>query len=201
MQEILQLETSNLLLRGTTRSLSIEEIHSDDIQKLIIEMREIMHAAPGVGLAATQIGIPLQLTVIEDSAERIKSLTQEVIADRARKAIPFHVIINPKIIELSGKVNLFFEGCLSIKNITRITPRYHHIKVEYLDEHGNQKTISAYGWYARILQHEIDHLSGKLFIDIADPRSEISMDYYVEHWANKMSDEVENYYYANCCGL
>ncbi len=85
------------VLRGTARPLTREEITGEEIQRLIRDMRETMHDAPGVGLAAPQIGMPLQLAVIEDREEYLKAVSAEELAEKERVAVPFHVIINPQI--------------------------------------------------------------------------------------------------------
>ena len=85
------------ILRTQSRPLTKEEIASSSIQQLIELMRDAMREAPGVGLAAPQIGVPIQLAVIEDRAQYIDGLSEEELAERQRAAIPFHVIINPKL--------------------------------------------------------------------------------------------------------
>lgn len=196
---ILQLESSQEILRQKAIKLTSDEIKSEKIQKLIQEMKLIMREAPGVGLAAPQIGLSIQLAVIEDSAERLKDLSHEVLKDRKREEISFHVIINPQIIELSGKTNYFFEACLSVRGRTRVTPRYDSIKIDCLDENGEKKTILADGWYARILQHEIGHLNGELYIDIADSRTELVLDNeYTKTWSNANSAEILKFKLEKC---
>lgn len=158
------------VLRKPTRSLSVEEIKSKPIQDLIETMKETMRSAPGVGLAAPQIGINLQLAVIEDPAS---NLPPDILKERERVPVDFHVIINPLLTIIDPTKMLFFEGCLSVAGICRITPRAKSVRVECLDGKANKKIIQATGWYARILQHEIDHLNGKLYVDHADERTEI----------------------------
>ena len=85
------------VLRETARLLTPQEILSEEIQRLIRDMREAMHDAPGVGLAAPQIGQPFQLAVIEDREDLLKSYAAADLAERERRAVPFHVIINPVI--------------------------------------------------------------------------------------------------------
>ena len=85
------------VLRRQARPLRPNEIRSREIRELIQQMKETMYAAPGVGLAAPQIGKGIQLAVIEDRQEYIKDWTPEQLADRERKVVPFHVIINPRI--------------------------------------------------------------------------------------------------------
>jgi len=143
------------VLREAARPLTTAEIASAEIQQLIELMRETMRDAPGVGLAAPQIGLPLQLAVIEDVAE---------IEATERAPVPFHVIANPRL-TLGAEVVEFFEGCLSVEGFQAVVPRAQAVKVEALDHQGKPITIDARGWYARILQHEIDHLAGTLYID------------------------------------
>jgi len=143
------------VLREMGRPLSAAEIASAEIQQLIELMRETMRDAPGVGLAAPQIGLPLQLAVIEDVAE---------IEATERAPVPFHVIANPRL-TLGTEMVDFFEGCLSVEGFQAVVPRARTVQVEALDHRGEPVTIDARGWYARILQHEIDHLGGTLYID------------------------------------
>ena len=138
---------------------------ASEIQNLIEAMRDCMREAPGVGLAAPQVGLPLQLAVIEDREEYLKEASAEYLRERERRPVPFHVIINPALTELDGGKVEFFEGCLSLAGFSALVPRARRVRVECLDEQGNKKTIEASGWYARILQHEIDHLHGGLYID------------------------------------
>jgi peptide deformylase len=178
------------VLRQKARSLTAAEIVSKDTRKLIEKMRETMRDAPGVGLAAPQIGVSLQIAVIEDLAEYHKDASMEKLAERERKAVPFHVIINPKIRKLSTQKVEFYEGCLSLSGFTAIVPRAHGLRVECLDERGKPKEIEASGWYARILQHEIDHLFGTLYIDRMQSRSFASLENFSRHWKDKSIREA-----------
>src|SRR6202142_1655701 len=136
------------VLRSAARPLTPVEIVGDEIQRLIELMRETMREAPGVGLAAPQIGLPLQLAVIEDIGDN----------DAAEGApVPFHVIANPRLV-LGAEMVEFFEGCLSVDGFHASVPRPRTARVEALDHRGTPVVIEARGWYARILQHEIDHL-------------------------------------------
>lgn len=153
------------VLRSPARPLTKEEIRSQEIQLLIEQMRETMHGAPGVGLAAPQVGVPIQLVVIEDPAQLQARFTEQQLAERERQPIPFHVLINPQIQLLSDCTIDFFEGCLSIAGYTAITPRYTAVRVHALNERAEELALTASGWYARIVQHEVDHLNGTLYID------------------------------------
>jgi len=143
------------VLRRGTRALAAAEIAGPEIQQLIELMRETMRDAPGVGLAAPQIGLPLALAVIEDPGE----------SDETERApTPFHVIANPRL-TLGPETVEFFEGCLSVDGFQGVVSRARTVHVEALDHRGKPVVIDASGWYARILQHEIDHLNGTLYID------------------------------------
>lgn len=170
------------VLRQKARKLSHEEILSEPIQELIQHMKETMREAPGVGLAAPQIGLSIQLAVIEDRKEYHQKFSAQELKKRARDPIPFHVIINPKlIIEKENKKAEFYEGCLSVKGLVGIVPRVVVVRVECLNEKAEPVVIKARGWYARILQHEIDHLHGKLCIDRMKMNTLSTVDNYMKY--------------------
>jgi peptide deformylase len=159
------MQTGEPVLREEARRLTPAEILGEETQRLIEDMRDAMRDAPGVGLAAPQIGLPLQLAVIEDREDLMKTFTAEDLAERERRPVPFHVIINPVIVYLSDERRNFYEGCLSLPGFSAVVPRARTIRIEYLDERAEPQFVQASGWYARILQHEIDHLHGALYID------------------------------------
>ena len=179
------------MLRQKARALVDAEIRGAEIQQLIDSMLETMRDAPGVGLAAPQVGFPLQLAVIEDRAEYVKDLKPEILAERKREPVPFHVIINPQIRLDDGPPAAFFEGCLSLAGFSAIVPRATEVVVDCLDRFGEPKQIQARGWYARILQHEIDHLNGALYLDRMLPRTFTSLEYLDRYWKDKTIAEVE----------
>ncbi len=180
-----------VVLRQPARPLTVAEIRSAEIQQLIRHMRETMNDAPGVGLAAPQVGFPLQLAVIEDKQEYFAGLTAEQIATRERQPVPFHVIINPVLRQQSTADIEFFEGCLSVPGFTAIVPRSRQVRVECLDETGASRIIEASGWYARILQHEVDHLHGTLYLDRMHSRTFCSIENHARLWKNKTTADVE----------
>lgn len=164
-------QTGDPVLRQEARPLTLEELASKRIQKLIVDMRDTMRAAPGVGLAAPQIGESLQLVVIEDTSDRQANMTPEQLAERERSDVPYHVLVNPKLTLVGLDQVKAFEGCLSFKGYIMTVPRSRKVRVEALDEHGQPFTREASGWYARILQHECDHLKGTLCCDRMDSRT------------------------------
>ena len=169
-------------LRATSRELSKEQILSPSIQNLIEHMRETLRDAPGVGLAAPQVGESLQLAVIEDKAEYHKALTESELKERGRCEVPFHVIANPVVELVTESSGTFFEGCLSLPGFTALVPRAEQVRVSCLDHRGEPRIIDASGWYARILQHEVDHLRGTLYIDRMLAHSFSTLENYSRHW-------------------
>jgi len=182
MLEIVQV--GDPVLRKTARPLSVEEIGSEGVQNLIASMWDAMRTAPGVGLAAPQVGISLQLAVIEDRPEYLTELSAEALERRGRRPVPFHVVINPRL-SLGDESVDFFEGCLSLAGFTAVTPRARSVRVECLNERAEPTVIEAEGWYARILQHEIDHLNGHLYIDRMRLRSFSTVENYRLHWKDR----------------
>jgi peptide deformylase len=130
----------------------VERIDST-LDRLIEDMVETMHAAPGVGLAANQVGVPLQLAVIDLSSR-----------ENEEQRHPLLVIINPELIIMEGSL-LEEEGCLSIPDYTETVKRAARVKVRAQDRKGKQFELEAEGLMAKALQHEIDHLNGLLFVD------------------------------------
>jgi peptide deformylase len=186
------LQTGQPVLRQAARPLAPEEIRSREIRDLIANMRETVRGAPGVGLAAPQIGFPLQLAVIEDREDYHKEISAEQLAIRERYPVPFHIIINPLIQEVKDCTIELYEGCLSLAGFLAVVPRARSVRVECLDENGHARVIDASGWYARILQHEIDHLRGTLYLDRMHPRTLTSMENWNQCWKGKPIEEIRS---------
>ena len=123
----------------------------NDIRKLLNEMLETMYSAPGIGLAAVQIGILKRVIVIDTSKEK-------------EKKNPIFMI-NPEIISKSNKTSIYEEGCLSLPGHFAEIERPAECLVKFLDYNGKEKEINADGLLATVIQHEVDHLNGVLFID------------------------------------
>jgi peptide deformylase len=180
------------VLRQAARPLTADEIASSEIQSLIANMRDTMRDAPGVGLAAPQVGLSLQLAVVEDREEYLKDVAPAQLTERERAPVAFHAIINPRITEIPGATAEFFEGCLSLAGFSALVPRARSVRVECLDENGQPRVIEASGWYARILQHEIDHLRGSLYIDRMRSRTFMSLENWNRYWKGKSLDEARS---------
>lgn len=123
----------------------------DSLRKLADDMLETMYDAPGIGLAAIQIGLPLRLLVID-------------LAKEDDEPAP-HVFVNPEILDSSDDRSVYEEGCLSIPEYYAEVERPASVRVKYVDRDGREQEIMAEGLMATCLQHEIDHLNGVLFID------------------------------------
>ncbi|OAV56042.1 peptide deformylase [Rhizobium sp. WYCCWR10014] len=131
-------------------SKPIERVDSD-LQRLADDMLETMYDAPGIGLAAIQIGVPRRMLVIDIAREGEEKQPQ--------------VFINPEIVKSSDERSVYEEGCLSIPDYYAEVERPAVVSVRYLDRDGKEQTVEADGLLATCLQHEIDHLNGVLFID------------------------------------
>jgi peptide deformylase len=184
-------QAGEAVLRQSARPIGKAEIKTREIQELIDSMRETMHDAPGVGLAAPQVGEGLQIAVIEDKPDYTRDTPAAILKQRERTPVPFHVLINPKITLKDHAAVEFFEGCLSLAGFTAVVPRARQVRVECLDHKGEPRVIEASGWYARILQHEIDHLHGTLYIDHMHTRTFMGLDNFNRYWKEKAIPEAK----------
>ena len=148
----------NKILRE--KSSLVEKV-DEDLQKLMDDMLETMYAAPGIGLAAIQVGVPKRVIVL-DIGWRDKSESQNDKREERRNPMYF---VNPEIIEKSLNNSTYEEGCLSVPGQFAEINRPDKCHVKYLDYHGQAKEIKVEGMLATCIQHEIDHLEGILFID------------------------------------
>lgn len=183
-------QTGDPVLRKVATLMSVDEIRSASTKHLIEQMRDTMRAAPGVGLAAPQIGESIQLAVIEDRIDYTKDISSEQLAERQRSPLDFHVIINPKLSIVGETTVDFFEGCLSVAGFAAVIRRGASVRVECLNERAEPITITAQGWYARILQHEIDHLNGTLYIDRMQTRSFTTTENVDRFWKSRTIEQV-----------
>jgi len=158
-------QAGHAALRQAARPLTVEELQSEELQTLIRRMQATMRAAPGVGLAAPQVGASLRLAVVEDRPEYVARLPEADRLLRERTAVPYQVLVNPVLTVEDPTPVTFLEGCLSVTGWVAEVTRARGVRVEALDELGQPILIRAVGWHARILQHECDHLDGTLYVD------------------------------------
>ncbi|OZG63201.1 peptide deformylase [Bifidobacterium lemurum] len=155
------------------------QLSKHTLSKLIETMRSTMIEAPGVGLAATQIGLGLSIAVLEDH------MREEDEGDSREMAeLPFRVIINPSYEPVGEQTTSFYEGCLSFDGYQAVRRRWLDIIAEWDDENGERHKERMHGWPARIFQHETDHLSGELYIDKAEIRSLTTYENLEDFWCD-----------------
>ena len=155
------------------------QLSNAELGQLIDLMRSVMHKAPGVGLAAPQLGIPLQLAVLEDQFE----VDAEVAAVRGREPLPFFAMLNPTYQPAGGSTVAFYEGCLSVNGLQAAVSRPESVRLDFTAPDGTRQQRDFTGWQARIVQHETDHLHGILYLDRAELRSISSNAEYSARWA------------------
>jgi peptide deformylase len=166
------LQAGHQLLRSPAAAVPPHLFNSSALTDLIGLMKMAMRDAPGVGLAAPQIGVPLQVIVLEDTETLMRFLTPREREERGRSPVPFQAWINPSMKPLSDEQAELFEGCLSVPGFEAKVKRYVHIEVDGFDETGKRKgPLEMRGWPARIVQHEIDHLNGTLYVDRMDSKT------------------------------
>lgn len=149
-------------LHKIAKRLDPHEIGRDYVQHFIADMWTTMRDPrhPGIGLAAPQLGQEVRIITIEDTTEHQKHLTAEQLAARGRVPIPAQVLINPEYDIIDASIICFFEGCLSYQGRLRAVLRHRSIRVRAIDHNGASVAFDASDWFARLLQHEIDHLNG-----------------------------------------
>jgi len=140
----------------TTRSEPVEAV-TDDMQALFDDMAETMYAADGLGLAAPQIGLGKRIFVVDTSSRQKEG-------EEAPEGPGLLFFVNPEIVVAEGST-LFEEGCLSLPGITVEIERHTHVVMRALDRHGKPFEVDAEGLFAIALQHELDHLDGRLLVD------------------------------------
>ena len=144
-------------LRQVAAPYAEEQIGSDTFLELVEDMRETLHASGGIGLAAPQINVPLQIAVIE--------ITDPITRYGEIQTLPFEVYINPTITIENAATAGYWEGCLSLPGMMGFVERPQHIRVDYLNGSAEKKRIQLQGFLATVFQHEFDHLLGKLYVD------------------------------------
>lgn len=138
--------------RLRTKAKPVEQVN-DEIRQLVNDMLETMYAAPGIGLAASQVDRHIQLIVMDLSEEKNEP----------------RVFINPSVTPLTEELQPYEEGCLSVPQVFDKVERPARVRIEFLDLEGKQQSINADGLLAVCIQHEMDHLDGKLFVDYLSP--------------------------------
>lgn len=150
------------VVRAKARPVPEGEIRSTPIQRLIDDMVETMHEYEGVGVAAPQVHAGLRLAVIEVPASD----------ERSDDGVPLTVLVNPEITPLGKRTLDDWEGCLSVPDLRGVVPRFAKLRLDARDRDGKPYSIEASGFFARVIQHECDHLDGRVYLDrMKDMRS------------------------------
>ena len=165
------------VIRTPTEAVPKEAIPSAEMQRFIDDMVETMREHDGVGLAAPQVHVPKQVAVIE-------------VVDNRRYPgegpIPLTVLINPRILAASKKQLVDWEGCLSVKELRGRVPRAESLDVEAYNRKGERVRFQARGFFARVIQHECDHLAGKVFLDrMPDLATLTHLAEFMRYWQDK----------------
>jgi peptide deformylase len=155
-------DLGNPVLRERAREVTLDELGSDEVQRLIDDLIETKRAANGAGLAANQVAETLRIAVVE--------VTEGNPRYPYKPPIPLTVLVNPVIEPLDDEVAYINEGCLSVPNLRGEVPRHLSVAVRYLDREGREHEEVRRGLTAGTFQHEVDHLDGTLFLDrVVDP--------------------------------
>ena len=165
-------------VRSPAQPVPAEMIASPDLQRLVDDMIETMHEYDGVGLAAPQIHVGLRLAVIEVPASD----------ERSRDAVPLTVLVNPRVTPLGDEKEHAWEGCLSIPDLRGVVPRWSRLRLEALDRAGAPFTVEAEGFFARVIQHECDHLDGSVYLDRMEGLRTLS---FLREFERYVADEPE----------
>ncbi|AKV04058.1 Peptide deformylase [Labilithrix luteola] len=183
-------QTGAPVLRGRAQDVPSDRLDTPAFKDLVEVMIATMREAPGVGLAAPQIGVPLRVIVLEDREELLANLTDAERKERERVPFDTRVFVNPVLKAIGDEKVTFLEGCLSVTGYVALVERSREVEVNGLDENGEAQTWRVRGWPARILQHEVDHLNGTLYIDRMMSRSFATVGHAKEQYAGKSIADI-----------
>jgi peptide deformylase len=142
-------------VRRAAQAVEPEAIRSPEMQRLIDDMVETMREYNGVGLAAPQVHVGLRLAVIEVPPDD----------ERSEAGVPLTVLVNPALTPVGSRRLAAYEGCLSVPDLRGLVPRLERLRLDALDRHGEAYSVEASGFFARVVQHECDHLDGHVYLD------------------------------------
>lgn len=165
------------VVRTAAKPVAKKAFGDPAFQKLIDDMRETMYEYEGVGVAAPQVHVSLRLAVLE------------VPGSESQEEIPFTVVANPVITPIGDEAENGWEGCLSVPDLRGVVPRLKQLRLEALDRHGKAFSLEASDFFARVIQHECDHLDGQVYLDrMADMKS---LTFIKEFEAHVLGDNEE----------
>jgi peptide deformylase len=169
-------------LRNIASKVELDYLKTKEFKDLLIDMYDTMKVEGGIGIAAPQIDVSLQITLIElpENSERYGELS----------GTPLMIIINPEISYLTDEHQGFWEGCLSVPGLRGFVERPKKIKVDYINELGEEKSLVIEDFLATVFQHELDHLFGKLYIDRITDTTKISYNEEFSQFVNAKADDT-----------
>jgi peptide deformylase len=167
------------VVRAAAREVPAEVLASPDFQHLVDDMVATMHEYDGVGLAGPQVHVGLRVAVLEVPASD----------ERAREAVPLTVLVNPVVTPRGEEKEPAWEGCLSIPDLRGVVARWKRVRLDALDRHGQPFTVEAEGFFARVIQHECDHLDGGVYLDRMDGLRTLSFLHEFERFVASRENE------------
>ena len=171
----------NPVVRVTARPVSREELASPELQRIIDDMIATMHEYEGVGVAAPQVHVPLRLAVLEvPTTDR-----------RSASVVPLTVLVNPRVTPIGDETLDGWEGCLSVPELRGLVPRFRRVRLEALDRKGHAFVVEAEGFHARVIQHECDHLDGRVYLDRMRDMQSLAFLHELERYVLAEKDEDE----------
>jgi peptide deformylase len=163
------------VIRQGAAPVTREELLSDSVQRLIDDMVETMRDAEGVGIAAPQVHAPMRIAAIEVTSDNARY--------PAQSEVPLLILVNPEILTHTDATEDGWEGCLSVPDLRGQVPRWSALTVSAWDRAGNPLTIEAKGFFARVVQHEVDHLNGHVYLDrVKDTSTLTHLREYQRYW-------------------
>lgn len=172
------------VLRRRAADYLATDVTSESFTGLIDDMVETMHAEGGIGIAAPQIGEPTRVAVI--AIDRASSRYPDM------DDFPLTVFVNPRVTVVDATEQGFWEGCLSVPNLRGYVLRPRGVRVDFLDKTGQPKALWAEGFLATVVQHELDHLDGVLFVDrVRDTSKLATIENYLRYWASRAAQPSE----------
>jgi peptide deformylase len=177
------------VLRRLAEAVALSQLGSDSMVELVGALHAALAETPGVGIAAPQVGVSLRVVLIQDQAEHTSGVVADRMIELERAPVEPYVLINPSLERIGPECRTFFEGCLSVEGYRGLVERAATVRVRYLDPAGERHDEVRHGWHARILQHEVDHLDGMLYVDRMIARSFMA-DAHYRQWATQPTEAV-----------
>ncbi|CAN2389423.1 Polypeptide deformylase [Pristimantis euphronides] len=170
-------QTGDPVLRVQTQLVPQDHISHPDTQAVVKLMVQVLKSSGCIGLSAPQLGVPLRILAMELPEELCQLVPPDVRALREMEPFPLKIFINPTMRILDSRKLTFPEGCGSIHGFSAIVPRCYSVEISGLNEKGEHSSWKAQGWAARVVQHEMDHLDGILYVDKMDPRTFVNVNW------------------------